>query len=196
MSFWKCVSVYYMARISEVIRVPPNRFGEPIEDVILELCRTKYESSISPEYGMILGVISLEELSPGRIVPGDGATFHEVEFIAVSFRPLDGEVVEGEVVETTKFGVFMRIGCTDALCHVSQLSDDFFSISTRSKGVLVGRESGRSLRLGDVVRAKIITASIDHISLKIAVSMRHPGLGARTWLEEPNGDQEGAETKT
>ncbi|MFW9915354.1 MAG: DNA-directed RNA polymerase [Candidatus Thorarchaeota archaeon] len=180
------IGLYYVTNIEETLRIPPNRFGEQVEEVLLDLCRQKYENTVAPQTGMIVAVSEVHPLSHGRIIPGDGAVYMDVEFQALTFKPLDGEIVEGEVVEVTKFGVFIRIGCTDALCHVSQLADDYFSFSPGSKGILVGRESGRDLRLGDKVRTKVITASVDHVSMKIAVSMRQKGLGAIRWLEEPN----------
>ncbi len=175
--------MYYLTRISETIRVPPNRFGEPLEQVILDISRTKNETTIGSDVGMIVAILSVDKISPGRIVPGDGATFHDVEYEAITFKPIDDEISEGEVVETTKFGFFMRIGCTDALAHISQISDEYFQMSSRSSGVLVGRESGRTIRPGDLVRGKIITATVDHVSMKIAVSMKGEGLGLKSWLE-------------
>jgi DNA-directed RNA polymerase subunit E' len=176
--------MYFLTRIRETIRVPPNKFGDSMEDVILEITRSKNETTIGSDVGMIVAILAVNEISPGRIVPGDGATFHDVEYEAITFKPLDDEVAEGEVVETTKFGFFMRIGCTDALAHISQIADEYFQMSSRSSGVLVGRESGRTIRPGDLVRGKIITATVDHVSMKIAVTMKGEGLGLNSWLNE------------
>jgi ribonuclease R len=87
-------------------------------------------------------------------------------------------------VEATKFGVFIRVDCTDALCHVSQLANEYFSLGGKTKQVLTGRESGRTFQLGDRVRAQIITATTDHVSMKIAVTLRKPGLGPERWREK------------
>ena len=179
--------MYFLTRIHETIRVPPNRFGDPIENVILDITRSKNETTIGSDVGMIVAILNVNEISPGRIVPGDGATFHDVEYEAITFRPLDDEVTEGEVVETTKFGFFMRIGCTDALAHISQIADEYFQMSSRSSGVLIGKETGRTIRPGDLVRGRIITATVDHVSMKIAVTMKGEGLGLINWLQETKG---------
>lgn len=175
--------MYYESEISVTIRVPPNRFGERIDSVVLDISREKYESSVHPDIGMIVGVLGIRSLLPGKIVPGDGSTYHEVILNCVSFRPIKGEIIEGEVAETIKFGIFIRIGCTDTLCHVSQISDDKFSLA-KGKNILVGRETNRTLRLGETVRSRIIQSSIDHVSMKIAVTMRGDWLGTRKWMEE------------
>jgi DNA-directed RNA polymerase subunit E' len=177
--------MYYLSDIATTIVVPPNKFGLRIDLVVLEIAREKYENSIHPEVGMIVAVLSIRSLMPGKIVPGEGSTFHDAIFSAITFRPLKGEYITGEVAEVIKFGVFIRVGCTDSLCHISQISDDKFSLSERGRGVLIGKETNRRLELGDQVRAKIINVQIDHLSLKIAVTMRgSPNLGAISWIEE------------
>ena len=42
---------------------------------------------------------------------------------------------EGEVVEITDFGVFVRIGPTDALLHLSQITDDYLKSDVK-QGVI------------------------------------------------------------
>ena len=187
--------MYYLSDISVTIQVPPKRFGERIDQVILEIAREKYENSIHPDIGMIVAVLELRSLMPGKIVPGEGSTFHDIIFSSLTFRPVRGEYVEGEVAEVIKFGVFIRIGCTDCLCHISQISDDKFGLSDKGKGVLVGKETNKRLQLGDRVRAKIINTQIDHLSMKIAVTMRDPLLGSFNWIKQiqDEGVPEGSE---
>ena len=42
----------------------------------------------------------------------------------------------------------------------------------------------QTIRPGDLVRGKIITATVDHVSMKIAVTMKSEGLGLKSWIEE------------
>jgi DNA-directed RNA polymerase subunit E' len=179
--------MYYKSEIKVTVRVPPNRFGEPLPNVILELARQKYESSISPEIGMVVALIEVKKIGVGKLIAGDGGTFHEVDFLAITYKPEAGEILEGEVAECIKFGVFLRVGCTDALCHVSQIGDDKFALSTKNRAMLVGKETHRTLEVGDRVRARTIKASVDHVSMKIAVSMKGQRLGPARWRKE---DQE------
>ena len=57
----------------------------------------------------------------GKVIPGHGVTFIKVNFNAMTFFPKLQELVEGEIVEITDFGAFVRIGPTDALLHLSQV---------------------------------------------------------------------------
>jgi DNA-directed RNA polymerase subunit E' len=125
------------------------------------------------------------KVSPiGKIIPGDGATYHKVSFNLLTFYPKIQEIVEGEVVEIADFGAFVRIGPVDALLHVSQLMDDFISYDEK-QGVLLGKETKRKLTTGDQVRVRITAVSLGKTgsSGKIGVTARQPFLGKLEWIE-------------
>jgi DNA-directed RNA polymerase subunit E' len=121
----------------------------------------------------------------GKIIPGDGATYHRVAFSLLTYRPKIQEVVEGEIVEVADFGAFVRIGPIDALLHVSQLMDDFISYDEK-QGVLLGKETRRKLTSGDQVRVRITAVSLGKAgsSGKIGVTARQPFLGKLEWIEQ------------
>ncbi|MBY8993291.1 MAG: S1 RNA-binding domain-containing protein, partial [Candidatus Heimdallarchaeota archaeon] len=75
------------------------------------------------------------------------------------------------------------LGCVDALCHVSQVADDFYSYSSK-EGALLGRESGKRISVGDRVRARIIAVTIGKSQIRVGVTMRQAGLGVESWVEE------------
>ncbi|MBD3191456.1 MAG: DNA-directed RNA polymerase [Candidatus Heimdallarchaeota archaeon] len=175
--------MYYVAEVRDTIRVEPKRFGENLEEVVLEICRETFEGSVTRDLGLTIVVVDILDIGPGRLVPGDGAAFYDVAFTTLNYLPENKEFVKGEVVEVTDFGVFLRLGCVDALCHVSQVSDDFYSYSSK-QGALLGRESGRSITVGDKVRARIIAVTIGKSNIRVGVTMRQPGLGLEDWVEK------------
>ncbi len=177
--------MFQLVESADVVRVPPNRFGSSLENVALELLKLKYESTISPENGYLILVTNVKIDRVGKIIPGDGATYHKVRFQVLAFFPLKQEVVEGEVVEITDFGAFVRIGPTDALLHLSQIMDDYLTSDVKS-GVITASQSKRSLKVGSKVRVRITAVSLGHgISMgKIGVTCRQPYLGALEWIDE------------
>ncbi len=146
--------MFQLIELADVVRVPPDRFGSSLEGVALELLKLKYESTISPDYGYLILVTNVKIDHVGKIIPGDGATYHKVRFQVLAFFPLKQEVVEGEVVEITDFGAFVRIGPTDALLHLSQIMDDYLTSDVKS-GVITASQSKRSLKVGSKVRVRI-----------------------------------------
>jgi len=169
----------------DTIRIPPETFGNPLEAVGHQQVKAKYEGVVDEELGYVIAVIDVKVSPTGKIIPGDGATYHKVSFSLLTFYPKLQEVVEGEVVEIADFGAFVRIGPIDALLHVSQLMDDFISYDEK-QGVLLGKETKRKLMNGDQVRVRITAVSLGRAgtSGKIGVTARQPFLGKLEWIEK------------
>ncbi len=177
--------MYKIVTVEDTVRIPPNRFSEPLNDVIMDVIRKNYLGVTDKDVGTVLAITELKEAGVGRIIMGDGASFHNVIFEALVYKPEVNEVVLGEIVEIVEFGGFIRLGPIDGLAHVSQVMDDFVGYD-KKKGVLYGKESKRSLKEGDKVRARIVNISLKRGTRggKIGLTMRQPGLGKLEWIEE------------
>lgn len=177
--------MYKILTVEDTVRVPPNRFSEKLEDVILDILRKNYEGVSDKDVGTIISITNVMEISVGRVIMGDGASYHDVTFETLVYKPEVNEIVLGEVVEIVEFGSFVRLGPIDGLVHVSQVMDDFVGYD-KKKGSLYGKESKRSLKEGDRVRARIVTVSLKRGTKggKIGLTMRQPGLGKIEWIEE------------
>jgi DNA-directed RNA polymerase subunit E' len=177
--------MFKLITLEDTIRIPPEKFGQSIETVGHEQLRTKYDGMVDEELGYVIAVTDIKVNPIGKIIPGDGATYHKVEFSLLTFYPMIQEIVEGEVVEIADFGAFVRVGPIDALLHVSQLLDDFISYDER-QGVLMGKETRRKLATGDHVRVRITAVSLGRggSSGKIGVTARQPFLGKLEWIKE------------
>lgn len=178
------MTLFKLITREDTIRIPPETFGNPLEAVGLQQVKTKYEGVVSEELGYVIAVTNVKVSPIGKIIPGDGATYHKVSFSLLTFYPKIQEVVEGEVVEIADFGAFVRIGPVDALLHVSQLMDDFISYDEK-QSVLLGKETKRKLMTGDQVRVRITAVSLGRAgsSGKIGVTARQPFLGKIDWIE-------------
>jgi DNA-directed RNA polymerase subunit E' len=177
--------VFKLITLQDTIRIPPETFGNPLEKVGRDQVKQKYEGVVDEELGYVIAVTGIDVSPIGKIIPGDGATFHKVKFSLLTFYPIIQEVVEGDVVEIADFGAFVRIGPVDALLHVSQLMDDYISYDEK-QGVLLGKETKRRLTTGDQVRVRITAVSLGRAgsSGKIGVTARQPFLGKLDWLKE------------
>ncbi|MHA1238525.1 MAG: DNA-directed RNA polymerase [Candidatus Odinarchaeia archaeon] len=177
--------MYKKIVVKDVIRIPPKRFNEDLKKVALELLRNEYEGVMLPDLGFVITVIDVNDVGVGRLIPGDGATYHDVEFSILTFKPTLHEIVEGDVVEVVDFGAFIRLGPLDGLCHVSQITDDYINYDAK-RSALIGKESGRVLTTGDKVRCRIIALSMRSGSRsgKIGLTMRQPFLGKLEWIKQ------------
>lgn len=187
--------MFKLVTLEDTIRIPPEKFGEPIDTVGYEQLKMKYEGMVDGELGYVVAVTDIKVNPVGKIIPGDGATYHKVEFSLLTFYPAIQEIIEGEVVEIADFGAFVRVGPVDALLHVSQLMDDYMSYDEK-QGILMGKETGRKLATGDHVRVRITAVSLGRGggSGKIGVTARQPFLGKIEWIKKDVEKIEKAET--
>ena len=150
--------MFQIITLKDTVRIPPSDFGKPLTEAALSELKMKMEGLVNDEVGYVIMVTDVEVDPLGHIIPGDGATYHSTTFSILSFYPEMQEVIEGEVVEVADFGSFVRIGPIDSLLHVSQLMDDYISYDEK-QGILLGKESGRTVRRGDIMRVRIVAVS-------------------------------------
>ena len=184
--------MFYKIKVKDFIRVPPSMFNTTKKEAVLANIKTDYENFISKELGFVVNIIDVDDVNEGVIVPGDGAGYYEAEFELLTFKPEMNELVYGKVRDITDFGAFIDIGGVEGMVHISQSMDDFVSFSKEK--VLQGKKTGRSLKVGDKCRARIIAVSYkDMNNPKIGLTMRQEGLGKLDWSDDKNDTTKSAE---
>ena len=178
--------MYQIVEMEDTVRIPPHELGEDQDAVAQELVHRSFEGRLNKKHGFTVLATDIERIGEGRVIHGDGAVYQRVKFNALTFKPEVGEVVEGTVCEVVEFGAFVRFGPLDGLLHMSQIMNDYLNVDLGNER-LTGKETGRFLALGDKVRARLVTVSLNELSpreSKIGLTMRQPGLGKIEWLEE------------
>ncbi len=174
--------MYQIVTIEDEIAVPPTKFGLDLEKSIAESIADKYEGKLDSDFGVALAVVNVNDVGEGRVLPGDPSVHYKTKFDMLVWQPKEHELVEGEVVDITEWGAFVRAGPVDGLVHISQIMDDFVSFDEKNSQ-LVGKSSKRILKVGDKVRARIISISMKEQS-KIGLTMRQPFLGSLKWIAD------------
>ncbi|MHA1804928.1 MAG: DNA-directed RNA polymerase [Promethearchaeota archaeon] len=171
------------------VEIPPFLFDQEKDISARIILAEDYEGIITKEYGFIIAVVDVLDVGAGIVIPGNPNTFHEVEFRILTFKPMIGEIVEGEIVEIVDFGAFLRLGPLDGLIHVSQICDDFISYEQVGNR-FIGKETGKVLEVNDIVRARIIAVSLGTgRSGKLGLTMRQKFLGKLDWIQEDIEDE-------
>jgi DNA-directed RNA polymerase subunit E' len=177
--------LFSISTLVDVVRIPPSLFGTTLKKAAVNILKEKYESMINADLGYIIMILDAKVDEMGKMIAGDGGTFHRVQFEALTFYPKLQEIVQGEIVDITDFGAFVRIGPTDALLHLSQVMDDYLKSDVKS-GMILANQSGRTLKVGSTLRARITAVSLGKAAAmgKIGITCRQPFLGADEWIEE------------
>ncbi len=173
--------MFYVVEIADVIGVEPRDFGLTLKEIAFKKLSALYEGLVDEQLGYVVSILSVDVEDVGYMLPRDPNLYHRVKCRLLVFIPRIQEVVEGEVVELTDFGAFVRIGPLDALLHVSQILDDFVNFDKKN-AVFVGSQTGWKLGVGDKVRARVVAVSL--AGGKVGITTRQPYLGNLEWIEE------------
>ncbi len=188
--------LFSISTLQDVVRIPPSLFGTALKKAAVNILKSKYESMINADLGYIIMIMDAKVESMGKMIAGDGGTYHKVDFDALTFYPKLQEIVQGELVDITDFGAFVRIGPTDALLHLSQVMDDYLKSDVQS-GVILANQSGKTLRVGSTIRTRITAVSLGKAASmgKIGITCRQPFLGADEWIAEEIKKSKGEKTE-
>ncbi len=186
--------MYYQIELNDHIRVPPKLFHLPTKDAIIQRIKKKYDGFISKDFGIVIDVLGIKDVQEGTVIAGDGAAYFNATFSLYVFKPELQEVVWGNIRDIADFGAFINLGPIEGMIHVSQTMDDFVSFSKEK--VLVGKETKRTLKVGDRVKARIIAVSYKDVqNPKLGLTMRQQYLGKQEWIDEDATRKAGKDVK-
>ncbi len=175
--------MFYKVEVKDHIRVPPDLFNLEVNEAVVKRIKKKYEGFISKDLGVVIDVTDVKTIGEGIIIPGDGASYYDTSFELLTFKPEMQEVVLGRIKDIADFGAFINIGPIEGMIHVSQTMDDFVSFSKDK--TLAGKETKKTLKVGDKCRARIIAVSFKDVSNpKLGLTMRQPFLGRLEWIDD------------
>ena len=178
--------MYKRVTLRDTVEVPPEHLADVTPQRIKRLLQDKLEGRVDEDVGSVVSVIEVHDIGEGAVLPNEPGVYYDAEFDALTFDPQMQEVVDGEIVEVVNFGAFVGIGPVDGLLHVSQISDEYLAYDEENQ-MLASWESNRTLGVGDTVRARIVTKSIDERNprdSKIGLTAKQVGLGKHDWLKE------------
>jgi len=184
--------MFYITSISDYVRVEPKLFGLPTAEAVEKQLKETYNMKYEKELGTAVAVIGVASVGEGIIIPGDGAAYYNCEFKLLAWKPELQELVYGTIAEITNFGAFMDMGAMQGMIHISQTMNDYVSFS--KENALSGKQSKRSLKVGDLCLARVVALSHKGDQPKIGLTMRQPGLGKLEWIKEDAAKKE-AEAK-
>ncbi len=186
--------MYKRVTLRDTVEVPPEHLADVTPELVKKLLQEKLEGRVDEEVGSVVSVIEVGEIGEGAVLPNEPGVYYDATFDALTFDPQMQEVVDGEVVEVVNFGAFVGIGPVDGLLHVSQISDEYLAYDGENQA-LASRESNETLSVGDSVRARIVTKSIDERNprdSKIGLTAKQVGLGKHGWLKAEREKREAA----
>lgn len=170
--------MFIISRIKDVVRIPPERLNDELSEVAKSVLNAQYSGYYDEDLGIIIGIYDVNVDPIGKILHGDGGSYHWVEASVLSLKPSINEVIVGTVSSVREFGIFVRMGPIEGFIHKSQISDEFVEYDA-SRQAFILKQSNRIIEKGDIVRARVIAFSFnaEKKEIRIQLTMRQPYLG-------------------
>jgi len=85
--------VFSISTLGDVVRIPPALFGTSLKKAAINILKSKYESMVNSNLGYIIMILDAKVDPMGKVIAGNGGTFHRVTFDALTFYPKLQEIV-------------------------------------------------------------------------------------------------------
>lgn len=184
--------MFILTLIRDTIRIKPTRFNDDLEKLLIETLDKKLANKIIPNVGLCLFVHHISKIGDGIIYAGDGASQTCVHAYVVVFRPYDGEVLEGTVVNCDKHGLkvslefFQNIIVPDYMIRnpskFNSISEEWewtyteASDDEQDESVPLPEEACMTIKKGDRVRVRVAELRFS----TIGPSAKGPGFTSET----------------
>ncbi len=177
--------MFYEFQLKDYISISPDMFDKDLKEAIFQKLDSEFTERTDEDIGLVISIKSVDKIGTGSKLPESPDRYFPITFTVLTYKPELHDVFNGVVTSITNFGAFINLGVIEGLAHLTQTMNDFVSFS--KSGVIQGRETGQTLKAGDLVRAKIVAVSFKDLSnVKVGLTMRQPGLGKLETLEGEN----------
>ncbi|CAG8565776.1 3632_t:CDS:2, partial [Ambispora gerdemannii] len=88
--------------LSHTIQLHPSFFGPNMDDFLKRKLHSDVEGTCTGRFGYIINVLTVKEISKGKVLPSIGLAEFTVKYQAIVFKPFKHEVVDGTVTSVNK----------------------------------------------------------------------------------------------
>jgi len=137
------------------VRIAPHLFNDEQAAVAAEIHK-KYSNKVLPNVGLCICICDILSISQGYVYIGDGASFVEVHFRLIVFRPFIGEVLTGSIAASTQSGLKVSLLFFDNIIIPGGfIKPSAYFDSERSVWLWQVDEHDLEMRQGEPVRFKV-----------------------------------------
>lgn len=196
--------MFLLLELKDSIRVLPSMFNLPLSTIMAQEITNRYANKVIPSCGLAITLYDILELGDPLIRPGDPSAHLKVHFRLLLFRPIPGQVLVGQVKNSTEQGIIISLGFfDDILVPVGMLPAG--TVWDREERVWVWEFDGNRLFIdvGEEIRFRVITETFEEapplpkdqivmqqqksatssiiIPYRITASIAEDGLGLLSW---------------
>lgn len=101
--------MFVLVTLSTTIRIAPAQFGKDFKVAIEDEINRQYSNHVLDGEGLCICLHSVNKMSEPGVHFGDGGAHVKVEFQLIVFRPFEGEVMTGKIVQCDRSGILVGL---------------------------------------------------------------------------------------
>jgi DNA-directed RNA polymerase II subunit RPB7 len=117
--------MFFAMEFQQAIVMPPNSLNKNLKALLNAKLIEKVQGSVSEKYGYIILVISVGDISNGKILNTSGDVLFMVSYTAIVLKPFVGEVVDGVIEKIDKYGIHVSVGPMRVFISYAKFPPDF-----------------------------------------------------------------------
>lgn len=106
-------SMFNLVLIKDVVRVVPSKFNAPQKKALIDEINYRFANKVIYNVGLCIFLHDITKIGDSFIYPNDGASYTQVEFRMIVFRPFVGEILVGKIVSSSEEGLKISMGFFD-----------------------------------------------------------------------------------
>jgi DNA-directed RNA polymerase II subunit RPB7 len=143
------------SKLTEKVTVPPHLLRYNLKHVIQDRLARNIRNRCTEKDGFVLKLKHVAEIRGGLLDKRSGSAKYQVDYIASTLRPHEGDVVEAIVTRVFKIGVFADLGPLNIFIPLSRVPAEFNFQSLPSPQFTVAGDTSRDIRPGSDVHIRI-----------------------------------------
>jgi len=101
--------MFLVVQIKDLVRLAPHEFGRNNVEAIRKRLDIKLSNKVIPDLGLCILIRSIDKVGDCTVFPGDGGAHCDILASIVVFRPFEGEVLQGRVLQSNRKGIKVSI---------------------------------------------------------------------------------------
>ncbi|XP_074596992.1 DNA-directed RNA polymerase II subunit Rpb7 [Brevipalpus obovatus] len=153
--------MFYHIALEHEVQLHPRYFGPRLLDTVKQKLYNEVEGSCSGNYGFIIQVTAINHIGHGLIEHNTGFVNYHIKYHAIVFRPFKGEVLDGQVTQVNKVGIFTEIGPLSCFISRHSIPADMQYDANQSPPCYKTVDEDIVIQQGDEIRLKIVGLRVD-----------------------------------
>mmetsp|Transcript_63037 Transcript_63037/g.117947 ORF Transcript_63037/g.117947 Transcript_63037/m.117947 type:complete len:177 (-) Transcript_63037:88-618(-) len=155
--------MFFLVSLDTYLLVKPEHCGPGYHQYLNDQLRQKVEGTVQEKAGLVLAISNIETTDKGKLHEGTGLIMVPMRYRALVLQLFKNEVVDAQVTEVNKLGLFCEVGPARIFVSKTLLPDGwtYSEAETTGGASFVSNDGTSSISRDMAVRVKLVATKQD-----------------------------------